>query len=34
MAVKYISFKIYFQEMEKLLPIEEIFDILAQNGFY
>ena len=33
MAVIKNSFKIYFQEMEKLLPIEEIFDILAQNGF-
>ena len=28
------SFKIYFQEMEKLLPMEEIFEILAQNGFH
>ena len=28
------SFKIYFQEMEKLLPMERIFEILAQNGFH
>ena len=26
--------KIYFQEMEKLLPMEGIFEILAQNGFH
>ena len=26
--------KIYFQEMEKLVPIEGIFEILAQNGFH
>ena len=25
------SFKIYFQEMEKLLPMERIFEILEQN---
>ena len=28
------SFKIYFQEMEKLLPLEGILKILAQNGFH
>ena len=28
------SFKIYFQEMEKLLPIEGLFEILTQNGFH
>ena len=28
------SFKIYFQEMEKPLPMEGIFKILTQNGFH
>ena len=28
------SFKIYFQEMEKLLPMEGIFEILKQNVFH
>ena len=28
------SFRIYFQEMEKLLPMEDIFKILEQNGFH
>ena len=32
LAVIKESFKIYFQEMEKLLPMEGIFEILAQNG--
>ena len=27
------SFEIYFQEMEKLLPMEGVFKILEQNGF-
>ena len=27
------SFKIYFHEMEKLLPVEGIFDKLEQNTF-
>ena len=26
------SFKIYFREMEKLLPVEKIFEILEENG--
>ena len=34
MAVVKDSFKIYFQGMEKLLSMEGIFDILAQNGFH
>ena len=32
LAVIKDSFKIYFQEMEKLLPMEGTFEILAQNG--
>ena len=28
------SFKIYFQEIEKLLPMEGIFEILKQNVFH
>ena len=28
------TFKIYFQEMEKLLPMGVIFKILAQNNFH
>ena len=28
------SFEIYFQEMEKLLQMEGIFEILEQNGFH
>ena len=27
-------FKTYFQEMEKMLPMEGIFEILAQKGFH
>ena len=34
LAVIKDSFKISFQEMEKLLPVEGIFEILAQNGFH
>ena len=34
LAVRKDYFKIYFQEMEKLLQMEEIFEILAQNGFH
>ena len=34
LAVIKDSFKIYFQEMEKLLPVEDIFEILEQNGFH
>ena len=34
LAVMKNSFKIYFQEMEKLLPMEEIFEILQENGFH
>ena len=32
LAVIKDSFKTYFEENEKLLPMEEIFEILAQNG--
>ena len=28
------SFKIYFQEIEKLLPVERISEELEQNGFH
>ena len=28
------SFKIYFHEMVKLLPVERIFKELEQNSFY
>ena len=28
------SFKIYFNEMEKLLLVEKIFEELEQNGFH
>ena len=28
------SFKIYFQEMEKLLLMDRIFEILKQRGFH
>ena len=34
LAVVKDSFKLYFREMEKLLPMEEIFEILEQNGFH
>ena len=34
LAVTKDSFKIYFQEMEKLLPIEGIFEILTHNDFH
>ena len=34
LAVIKDSFKTYFEENEKLLPMEEIFEILAQNGFH
>ena len=34
LAVINDSFKIYFQEMEKLLPMEGIFEILKQNVFH
>ena len=34
LAVIKDSSKIYFQEMEKLLPMEDIFEILEQNGFH
>ena len=34
LAVIKNSFKIYFQEVEKLLPMEGIFEILEQNGFH
>ena len=32
LAVIKDSFKIYFYEMEKLLPVERIFEELEQNG--
>ena len=32
-VIKYL-FKMYFHEMEKLLPVERIFDELEQNGFH
>ena len=28
------SFKIYFQEIEKLLPMKGILEMLEQNGFH
>ena len=28
------SFKIYFHEMEKLFPVERMFEKLKQNGFH
>ena len=34
LAVIKDTFKIYFQEMEKLLPMGVIFKILAQNNFH
>ena len=34
LAVIKDSSKIYFQEMEKLLPMDGIFEILEQNGFH
>ena len=34
LAVKKDSFEIYFQELEKLLPMEGIFEILEQNNFH
>ena len=34
MAVIKDSFKIYFHKMEKLLPMEELFEKLKQNGFH
>ena len=34
LAVIKDSLKTYFEENEKLLPMEEIFEILAQNGFH
>ena len=34
MAVIKDSFKLYFHETEKLLPMEEIFDKFEQNGFH
>ena len=34
LAVIKDSFKIYFQEIEKLLPMEEIFELYEQNGFH
>ena len=29
-----VSFKIYFHEMEKLFPLDEIFEKLEPNGFH
>ena len=34
LAVMKDSFKIYFQEMDKLFPMKGIFEILEQNGFH
>ena len=34
LAVIKDSFKIYFHQMEKLLPVEEILEELEQNGFH
>ena len=34
LAVIKDSFKIYFHEMEKLLPVERIFEELEQRGFH
>ena len=34
LAVIINLFKKFFQEMKKLLPMEGIFEILAQNGFH
>ena len=34
LAVVIDSFKIYFQEMRKLIPMDRIFEIFTQNSFH